>query len=99
MTAEKTTLLRERMREDLRLRNYSPLTEKLYLAHVGWYAGYFKRSPLELGLDDARRYLIYLKEERKVSFAHFRQAVGALRLRSRTTVNGSSYIASRRHQL
>lgn len=35
--------------------------------------------PLKLGLPEARRYLVYLREERKVSLAHFRQAVGALR--------------------
>jgi integrase len=54
-TEKKTTALRERMREDLRLRNYSPPTEKTYIAHVGWYAAYFKRSPLELELDHARK--------------------------------------------
>ena len=95
MTAEKTTALRERMRrKDLRLRNYSPLTEKVYLAHVGWYAGYFKQSPLELGLDHARKYLIYLKEERKVSLAHFRQAVGALRFFYKYTA-GKEWIKDR----
>lgn len=52
---------------------------KVYIAHVGWYAEYFKRSPLQLGLPEARRYLVYLRDEKKVSLAHFRQAVGALR--------------------
>ena len=93
-TAKNTTLLRERMREDLRLRNYSPLTEKVYIAHVGWYAEYFKRSPLELGLDDARKYLVYLREERKVSLAHFRQAVGALRFFYKYTA-GKEWIKER----
>ncbi len=93
-TEKKTTALRERMREDLRLRNYSPLTEKTYIAHVGWYAVYFKRSPLELDLDHARRYLLYLKEERKVSLAHFRQAVGALRFFYKYTA-GKEWIKER----
>jgi len=94
MPSQKTTALRERMREDLRLRNYSPLTEKVYLAHVGWYAGYFKQSPLELELDHARKYLIYLKDERKVSLAHFRQAVGALRFFYKYTA-GKEWIKDR----
>ena len=70
MPGQKTTALRERMREDLQLRNYSPLTEKTYLAHVRWYATYFKRSPLELELEDVRKYLIHLTEERNVSLSH-----------------------------
>lgn len=93
-TEKKTTALRERMREDLRLRNYSPLTEKTYIAHVGWYAAYFKRSPLELDLDHARKYLLHLKEERKVSLAHFRQAVGALRFFYKYTA-GKEWIKER----
>jgi site-specific recombinase XerD len=93
-TGKKTTSLRERMREDLRLRNYSPLTAKVYIANVGWHAEYFKRSPLKLGLPEARRYLVYLREERKVSLAHFRQAVGALRFFYKYTV-GKEWIKER----
>lgn len=93
-TAKKTTALRERMREDLRLRNYSPLTEKVYIAHVGWYAEYFKRSPLQLELPEARPYLVYLREEKKVSLAHFRQAVGALRFFYKYTA-GKEWIKER----
>ena len=93
-TAKKTAALRERMRDDLRLRNYSPLTEKVYIAHVGWYAEYFKRPPLQLGLPEARRYLVYLREEKKVSLAHFRQAVGALRFFYKYTA-GKEWIKER----
>jgi integrase/recombinase XerD len=93
-TKKKTTALREKMREDLRLRNYSPITEKTYIAHVAWYAEYFKRSPLTLDLDHARQYLLYLKEERKVSLAHFRQAVGALRFFYKYTA-GKEWIKDR----
>ncbi len=39
------------MRTDLRVRNYSPHTEQVYLQQVAWYVEYFKRSPLELDLD------------------------------------------------
>ncbi len=81
MTAmkKKTTSLREKMRTDLRIRNYSPHTEQVYLQQVAWYAEFFKKSPLELGLDHVRQYLQYLREEKKVSLAYFRQTVGALR--------------------
>jgi hypothetical protein len=76
MTASrKTTPLRKNMRTDLRISNYSPHTEHVYLQQVAWYAQYFKRSPLELGLDRVRHYLQYLREEKKVSLAYFRQTV------------------------
>lgn len=79
MTTKKTTPLREKMRADLRIRNYSPHTEQVYLQQVTWFAEYFGKSPLELGLDDVRNYFLYLREEKKVSLAYFRQTVGALR--------------------
>jgi len=88
MTAsKKTTSLREKMRTDLRIRNYSPHTEQVYLQQVAWYAEYFKRSPLELGLDHVRQYLQYLREEKRVSLAYFRQTVGALRFFYKTAAS------------
>jgi site-specific recombinase XerD len=49
---------------------------------------------MELELEDARKYLWYLKEEKKVSLAHFRQAVGALRFFYKYTV-GKEWIKER----
>jgi len=73
-----TTALRERMREDLRLRNYSPCTEKTYLFHVGYFARHFGKSPDKLVETDIRKYLKYLREEQRCSLSHYKQAVGAL---------------------
>ena len=71
--------LRQRMTEDLRLRNYSKHSEEIYLREVTLFAKHFKRSPEFLGPDEIRQYLVYLREQQKVSLSRMRQAVAALR--------------------
>lgn len=75
---KKTTALRERMREDLRLRNYSKHSEELYIYHVGCFAKHWSKSPEVLGLDEVRSYLLSLLE-RKISQSSYKQAVASLR--------------------
>lgn len=79
MPEPKTTALRERMREDLRIRGYSPRTITAYLTHVRWFALHFRRSPLELTSEDVRSYLLYLKDTKQVGTSYFLQSVAALR--------------------
>ena len=54
------TVLRQRLVEDLRLRNRSPRTVEIYVAQVAAFARYFRRSPEELGAEQVREYLLYL---------------------------------------
>jgi site-specific recombinase XerD len=67
------------MIEDLRIRNYSPRTIKVYVRCVALFAKYFHRSPEELGQDEVRKYQRYLVEEKKSSWTFFNQTVCALR--------------------
>ena len=61
------TVLRQRLVEDLRLRNRSPRTVEIYVAQVAAFARYFRRSPEELGAEQVREYLLYLLQERRLS--------------------------------
>ena len=73
------TILRKRMIEDLRIRNYSPRTIETYVGCVSKFARYFEKSPDRLRVEDIRAYQIYLVEEKKASWALFNQTVCALR--------------------
>ena len=75
----RTTALRERMRDALRLRNYAVSTETKYIWHVSQFAHYFGKSPEIMGELEIRRYLRHLQEERRVSNCQYRQTVAALR--------------------
>jgi integrase/recombinase XerD len=77
--------LRQRMIEDLRLRNYAPKTEQTYLDHVSRFARHFGRSPEQLGREEIRAYQLHLVE-RGVSWSLFNQAVCALRFLYRVTL-------------
>jgi len=41
--------LRQRMTQDLQIRNYSPRTIKTYVGALARFAGHFHRSPDKLG--------------------------------------------------
>ena len=85
-TTKITTPLRERMREDLRLRNYSKHSEELYLYHVRKFAEFSKRSPDKCDLDEVRRYLLFLLD-RKTNQSTYKQAVAALRFLYKYTLS------------
>ncbi|MSQ97055.1 MAG: integrase, partial [Gemmataceae bacterium] len=54
------TALRQRLLEDLRLRNYSPRTEEAYVAAVAKLARHFNRSPDQLSGEDIRAFQVHL---------------------------------------
>ena len=73
------TPLRERMIQDMRLRNYSPKTIKTYVRSVRDFAQYFGESPDKLGIEHVRGYQVYLVEQKRVSWSHFNTTVCGLR--------------------
>ncbi len=79
------TPLRQRMIEDMQLRNLSPRTIEAYVYHVASFAKHFGRSPERLGADEVRRYQLYLVQEKKASWSSFNQAVCALRFLYKVT--------------
>ena len=79
------TLLRERMAEDLRIRNYSPRTIETYVSLVLRFARQFDKPPGQLGPAEIRAFQMGLIEK-KVSWSQFNQAVCALRFFYRVTL-------------
>lgn len=71
--------LRQKMIEDLRIRNYSPHTIEAYIRSVAHFAQHFGQSPDLLTAAHVRDYQLFLVEQRKVSWSTFVQAVCALR--------------------
>ncbi len=72
------TPLRQRMLEDLCLRNYSPNTVDCYIRQVAAFARHFDRSPDQLGPEHVREYQLFLVES-NASWSRFHQTVTALR--------------------
>ncbi len=72
------TPLRQRMIEDMQVRNLAASTIDCYVRQVAAFARHFKRSPELLGLGEIRAYQIHLVHDRKLSWSSFNQAVCAL---------------------
>ena len=62
------TPLRQRMLEELQLRNFSPQTIHKYTAIVSDFARYFHRSPEQLGPEQVRTYQLHLLNQRKLAW-------------------------------
>ena len=78
--------LRDRMIQDLRIRNYSPRTVDIYVRAVAHFAKHFNTSPDHLGSEHIRDYQVFLVEEKKASWTVFNQSVCALRFFYNTTL-------------
>jgi integrase/recombinase XerD len=70
--------LRQRMIDDLRIRNYSAGTIEIYVRCVRQFACHFGKSPHVLGPEHIRDYQVHLVNER-ASWTKFNQTVCALR--------------------
>ena len=80
------TILRQRMTEDMQVRNLSPHTQASYLQQVSLFARYFRTSPDALAPEHIRAYQIYLTNEKKLATSSIHTAVSALRFLYRVTL-------------
>jgi site-specific recombinase XerD len=73
------TPLRQRMTEDMRVRNLAQNTQMSYVQQVFLFARHFNKSPEQLGPEDIRAYQVYLTDEKKLAPGSVLIAVAALR--------------------
>src|ERR1019366_1908137 len=73
------TPLRQRMIDDMQLRNLAARTQKNYIAHVAAFAKYFGKSPTELDIEAVRQYQLYLLNQRKLSPESVNQYVSSVK--------------------
>ena len=78
--------LRERMIQDLKIRNRSDRTAEAYVSHVSRFALFHGRSPDLLGPEEVRAYQVHLCES-GVSWSMFKQAVCSLKFLYRETLH------------
>lgn len=80
------TTLRQRMTEDMQIRNLSAHTQKSYKQQVSQFARHFNKSPDLLGPEEIRVYQIYLTNERKLATSSILIAIAALRFLYKVTL-------------
>jgi integrase/recombinase XerD len=80
------TVLRQRMAEDMQVRNLAPNTQLSYLQQVALFARHFGKSPALLGWEEIRTYQVYLTNEKRLSPNSIHTAVAALRFLYRVTL-------------
>src|ERR1700720_4472947 len=73
------TSLRQRMTEDMQVRNLALNTQMSYVQQVSLFARHFNKSPEQLGPADIRAYQVYLTNEKKLAPSSIVTAVAALR--------------------
>src|SRR5260370_40085109 len=80
------TSLRQRMLEDMRIRNLAVNTQEAYVQQVSLFARHFNQSPERFGPEQIRAYQVYLTKEKKLATGSILIAVAALRFLSRGTL-------------
>ena len=73
------TSLRQRMTEDMQVRNLALNTQTCYVQQVSLFARHFNKSPEQLGPEDIRSYQVYLTNEKKLAPGSILIAVAAMR--------------------
>jgi integrase/recombinase XerD len=73
------TPLRQRMIEDMQIRNLASHTQRAYLQYVALFAGHFRKSPELLGPAEIQAFQLYLATDKKLAPSSIGVAVAAIR--------------------
>lgn len=79
-------MLREKMRDDLRLKGYSKTTRSMYLGSAQRFADHHGRSPAVMGEQEVRDFLLHLVKETGLGAAGQAMNVAALKFLYRVTL-------------
>lgn len=82
------TSLRQRMTEDMQVRNLALNTQACYVQQVSLFARYFDKSPDQLGPEEIRAYQVYLTNEKQLAPGSILIAVAALRFLYKISLKG-----------
>ncbi len=80
------TPLRQRMIEDMQVRNLAPHTQRSYVQQISQFARHFGRPPELLGPADIRAYQVHLVQDRQLSASSTLVAVAAIRFLYKVTL-------------
>jgi len=80
------TSLRQKLIEDMQIRNLAVNTQETYILQVSLFARHFQKSPELLGPEQIRAYQVYLTNEKKLSTKSIAIAISALRFLYRVTL-------------
>ena len=80
------TPLRQRMTEDMQVRNLALHTQRAYLRFVSQFARHFRKSPDLLGPAEIRAFLLYLTRDRRLAPSSVGVAVAAIRFLYKITL-------------
>ena len=80
------TSLRQRMIEDMQIRNLAVSTQQEYIQQVSLFARYFNKSPELLGTEQIRAYQLYLTNQKKLSTSSILIVLAALRFLYKVTL-------------
>jgi integrase/recombinase XerD len=96
------TPLRQRMIEDMQIRNLSPHTQRAYCGYVSLFARHFRKSPEFLGPDNIRAYQVHLVRDKQLSSSSVNVAISAIRFLYKVTLKREwdldGVIPTSRHQ-
>ena len=80
------TSLRQRMLQDMGIRNLAVNTQLAYVQQISAFARHFDRSPEALGPEQVRAYQVHLLEERKLAAGSLSVVAAALRFLYKITL-------------
>ena len=73
------TPLRQKMIQEMKMRNFSDHTQHSYLAAIRRFAQHYNHSPENISIEQAQQYILYLQQEKKLSWSTCNLTVSSLR--------------------